>query len=406
MKYVQKLLGMTMDLDSSFQRCLVNRALFDPECSSEDYLTTSCCQECALVVLVEDRNVDWLQFFPRYHFPICLAAGLNLNINVLNLQRILEGLLTQQRWGFHSRLRSLFSDVWLALSQQFSARTNYVSAISINFFGSANNPTDRYAWFRTSKYYLPLPVPLSGITTFLPIITAILIPLSKNLVARGGNQRLNTVSSGPIWQWQMGNDSTASVYNNPHGLSSLYYLLFRAWRSRWMPPRKPMAVILLQSTRDRGWPFPGGSEQRDCTSTLGYTQSCLSGWQSTQREAASMIFAAAVLSLVMKFILASNRFGLSRSYTRLPYHEAIEGTENAGGTHGNSSQRRLITDVHYRDDPGAEEGHRASSSVTSPSSDVNAFGLANGHDDPNNNAGDGYQGGPPSGALHISNLRL
>ncbi|OJD12452.1 hypothetical protein AJ78_06967 [Emergomyces pasteurianus Ep9510] len=281
-----------------------------------------------------------------------------------------------------------------------------------------------YSWIRTSKYFLPLPIPLSGITTFLPIITAILIPLPANLAARGGVRRLDTALLGLIDNGRLTAILQHLLTVIPTALATFtisyfmpgdlvgcrlenqlqsFYSHKNANASRAIQDR--LQCCGLRSTRDRAWPFPGGSEQRDCTSTSGYTQCCLSGWQGAQREAASMIFAAAVLSLVMKFILASHQYGLSSRYSRLPYHEATEGSENASGTHGNSSQRRLITDVRYRDEPGAEEGRRPPSPAPAPSPALNAFAVANCHDDPNNNVGDGFQGGS-SGALYISNLRL
>ncbi|KKZ68846.1 hypothetical protein EMCG_00017 [[Emmonsia] crescens] len=264
-------------------------------------------------------------------------------------------------------------------------------------------------------------------TTFLPIITAILIPMSTNLATRARSRRSDTASPGlnDIRRFMTILEQLLTIIPTALATFAISYFmpedivgcrLGNQWQSLYSH-KNANAIRAIQdrlqccgfrSTRDRGWPFPGGSEQRDCTGTFGYTQSCFAGWRNTQRGAAAMIFTAAVLSLVMKFILSSRQYDLSARYnTRLPYHEAIEGTDDANGTHGSSSQRRLITDVRYRDETGEEERHRASSPVPSPSPspDVNTFDVANGHDDPHSNAGDGYHDGT-SGALHISNLRF
>ncbi|KAL2368964.1 tetraspanin Tsp3, variant 2 [Blastomyces gilchristii SLH14081] len=281
-----------------------------------------------------------------------------------------------------------------------------------------------YAWFRTSKYYLPLPIPLSGITTFLPIATAILIPLFTNLATRSRNQRSGTALLGhiDIGRFMVIVEQLLTIIPTALATFTISYFvsedivgcrLENQWQS-YYSRKNANAIRSIQdrlqccgfrSTRDRGWPFPGGSDQRDCTSTFGYTRSCFAEWRSTQREAATMIFTAAVLSLAMKFILSSRQYGLSTRHTRLPYHETNEGTENGNGTHANSTPRRLITDARYHDEPDEEERHRVDSPTAPQSPNVNAFGIANGQGDARNNIGDNYNTGS-SGALHISNLRL
>ncbi|KLJ12127.1 hypothetical protein EMPG_09555 [Blastomyces silverae] len=281
-----------------------------------------------------------------------------------------------------------------------------------------------YAWFRTSKYYLPLPIPLSGITTFLPIITAILIPLFTNLATRGRKRRSGTALLGhiDIGRFTVIVEQLLTIIPTALATFAISYFvpedivgcrLENQWQS-YYSRKNANAIRSIQdrlqccgfrSTRDRGWPFPGGSDQRDCASTFGYTRSCFAGWRSTQREAATMIFTAAVLSLVMKFILSSRQYGLSARYIRLPYHETNEGTEDANGTHANTSQRRLITDSRYHDEPDEEGRHRVDSPAAPQSPNVNAFDVANGQEDTQNDMDDNYHTGS-SGALHISNLRL
>ncbi|PGH04228.1 hypothetical protein GX51_03573 [Blastomyces parvus] len=282
-----------------------------------------------------------------------------------------------------------------------------------------------YAWFRTSKYYLPLPIPLSGMATFLPVFTAILIPLFTNLGTRGRRRRSATALHGhtEIGRFMVILDQLLTIIPTTLATFAISYFvpedivgcrLENQWQS-FYSSKNANAIRSIQdrlqccgfrSTRDRGWPFPGGSDQRDCTGTFGYTRSCFAGWRSTQQEAATMIFTAAVLSLVMKFILCSRQYGPSAtSYARLPYHEINGGTENTNGTQASSSQRRLITDARYRDEQDEEERHRVDSPAAPQPPNVNAFGVANGQEDAHNDVDDNYNTGSP-GALHISNLRL
>ncbi|OJD25709.1 hypothetical protein ACJ73_02924 [Blastomyces percursus] len=287
------------------------------------------------------------------------------------------------------------------------------------FIGLVATVLSVYAWFRTSKYYLPLPIPLSGTTTFIPITTAILIPLFTNLATGGRKRRSGTALLGhiDIGRFMVIVEQLLTIIPTALATFAISYFmpedivgcrLENQWQS-YYSRKNANAIRSIQdrlqccgfrSTRDRGWPFPGGSDQRDCASTFGYTRSCFAEWRSTQQEAATMIFTAAVLSLVMKVILSSRQYGLSACYPRLPYHD-----ENANGTHVNSSQRRLITDARYHDEPDEEERHRVGSPAAPQSPNLSAFGIANGEQDAHNSMDDNYNTGS-SGALHISNLRL
>ncbi|KAG5305232.1 tetraspanin [Histoplasma capsulatum G186AR] len=280
-----------------------------------------------------------------------------------------------------------------------------------------------YSWFRTSKYYLPLPIALSGVTTFFPIAAVILIPLATNLAARIRSRRSDTTSLGSIevGRFTIILEQLLTIIPTALAAFAISYFapedilgcrLENQWQS-FYSHKNAIAIRSIQdrlqccgfrSTRDRGWPFPSASDKRDCTSAFGYTQSCFAGWRSAQRQAATMVFTAAILSLVMKFILSSRQYGLSTRYPHLSYYMANGDTENTHGTHANGFQRRLITDVSYHDEPGEDERHRVSLPPASPSLNGNPFGDTNGHGDAENNLSDNYHT-EASGALYISNLR-
>ncbi|EDN02684.1 predicted protein [Histoplasma mississippiense (nom. inval.)] len=176
-----------------------------------------------------------------------------------------------------------------------------------------------YSWFRTSKYYLPLPIALSGVTTFFPIAAVILIPLATNLAAGTRSRRSDTTSLGSIKvsRFTIILEQLLTIIPTALAAFAISYFapedilgcrLENQWQS-FYSHKNAIAIRSIQdrlqccgfrSTRDRGWPFPSASDQRDCTSAFGYTQSCFAGWRSAQRQAATMVFTAAILSLVMK----------------------------------------------------------------------------------------------------------
>ncbi|PGG95209.1 hypothetical protein AJ79_10191 [Helicocarpus griseus UAMH5409] len=282
--------------------------------------------------------------------------------------------------------------------------------------------TSRYSWLRSSKYYLPLPILLSVVTTFLPLVTAGIIPLATGFVAGARNRRSDTASSRSVDFSKLLSILDHLFTIIPTALASFTISYFtpgdivgcrleNQWQS-YYSSKNANAIRAIQdrlqccgfrSTRDRGWPFPGGSEHQDCSSTFGYTRSCFAGWQSTQREAAALVFTAALLSLIMKMILSSRGYGLSTRYTRLPFYEAIDDDDASDARNGNNSQRRFITDAGYRDEPAEGERDRPSSPAhtLSPNLNANPFGVTN---DRNDAGGNDYHDGS-SGALHFSNLR-
>ena len=57
----------------------------------------------------------------------------------------------------------------------------------------------------------------------------------------------------------------------------------------------------FRSIHDRAWPFKDRTHGDDaCEVQLGYGQSCLVPWMQQQQSASWMVFAAAVLTLLMK----------------------------------------------------------------------------------------------------------
>ncbi|KAK2782826.1 hypothetical protein FQN53_009592 [Emmonsiellopsis sp. PD_33] len=275
-----------------------------------------------------------------------------------------------------------------------------------------------YAWFRTSKFYLPLPTSLAGITTFLPIATALLIPLASNIVSQARNRRPNRQSTGPIDIATLLTilDQLLTIFPTILASLSISYFapedivscrLENQWQS-YYSNKNANAIRAIQdrlqccgfrSTRDRAWPFPGGSEHRDCPSTFGYTESCFAGWRDTERGAAAMVFAAAVLSLVMKYILSSRRYDLTNR-SALGYRQTID---DASGPQTNGSHAGLITDGRYCDEPGEEDHHRSSSSTQHQMAEEDENAAADEPDESTAAFRDEYH---EPGHIHISNLRV
>ncbi|PYH94929.1 hypothetical protein BO71DRAFT_449792 [Aspergillus ellipticus CBS 707.79] len=167
------------------------------------------------------------------------------------------------------------------------------------------------SWSRTTSLYLPLPQWLPGLATFLPAITALALVLTHRLPTTGApHHRFQTLL--PILSHIHSILSTlvaavALAYLYPENI--LNCRLDQEWLTNFRTRNaEPIRTIQdhfrccgLRSIHDRAWPFKDRTHGDDaCEVQLGYGQSCLVPWMQQQQGASWMVFAAAVLVLVMK----------------------------------------------------------------------------------------------------------
>ncbi|KAF5854898.1 hypothetical protein ETB97_010878 [Aspergillus alliaceus] len=172
------------------------------------------------------------------------------------------------------------------------------------------------AWARTTRFYLPLPLPLTATTAILPVLAPFLLFISKFL-----SNPPTTGTNTPTLRHRL----IASIVSYlltilPSGLATvaLTYLvapdlllcqLNNQWQS-YFHNKDSRAIRAIQdslhccgfrSTKDRAWPFKGGANGDDaCVRQIGYDRACLEPWQQEDKSAAWMVFWAAVLVLVIQ----------------------------------------------------------------------------------------------------------
>lgn len=191
------------------------------------------------------------------------------------------------------------------------------------------NATYRISWSHSAHLSLPLPTYLPALSSLFPIILIIstaFIRVFGRKTAKGGGtpgwlnnvirslrvvDRIILIASVII-------ATLATTYLTPSDV--LTCRLETRWQNLYMN-KNANAIRTIQSSlqccgfrsiHDRAWPFKDANhDDTACERTLGYTQSCLSGWRQEEETGAWFVLVAALSSILLKV-------GKSLSFVSLP----------------------------------------------------------------------------------------
>jgi hypothetical protein len=162
-----------------------------------------------------------------------------------------------------------------------------------------------YAWARSAYLSLPLPMSVPAISTFHPIVSAVVIPLAaRTLKNRYRNAiLLSTTVSYILTLIPVVLLTLALIYSVPS------WLLSCSLESQWahlFHTKNADAIRAIQgslhccglnSMHDRAWPFPSnGVDARECERTQGWNVRCLDGWAEQEIQMAGLVAGASVVN--------------------------------------------------------------------------------------------------------------
>ncbi|GLA95188.1 hypothetical protein AtubIFM57143_002190 [Aspergillus tubingensis] len=176
----------------------------------------------------------------------------------------------------------------------------------------------RLSWSRTASLYLPLPDWVPAIATLFPPLTALALYLANQLAQPAADNRQ---SSSPWRRLFPVINHLQSIITTVIATVALAYLypesittcrLEQEWQSYFRAKdAQPIRAIQdefrccgFRSIHDRAWPFKDKTTGDDaCEVQFNYGTSCLVPWRQQQQSASWMVFAAAILTLLMKVAL-------------------------------------------------------------------------------------------------------
>ncbi|OJJ66840.1 hypothetical protein ASPBRDRAFT_59282 [Aspergillus brasiliensis CBS 101740] len=175
------------------------------------------------------------------------------------------------------------------------------------------------SWSRTASLYLPLPEWVPAIATLFPPLTALALYLASRLTQPAAAD--NHQSSSPWRRLFPIFNHLQSIITTIIATVALAYLypesittcrLEQEWQSYFhAKDAQPIRAIQdefrccgFRSIHDRAWPFKDKTTGDDaCEVQFNYGTSCLVPWRQQQQSTSWMVFAAAVLTLLMKVAL-------------------------------------------------------------------------------------------------------
>lgn len=162
------------------------------------------------------------------------------------------------------------------------------------------------AWSRISQLSLPLPTILPALNVLLPVLTALILPISRRLAIQAKQQAIRLILP------YLAHASTllpfalfvlSLVYATPGDLQSCgidrhWLRMFEAKNDRAIRNiQGTLQCCGLNSMHDRAWPFPSrGVDARACERTQGYTVPCGQRWRHEETIAATLVAVASFLN--------------------------------------------------------------------------------------------------------------
>lgn len=169
-----------------------------------------------------------------------------------------------------------------------------------------------WAWSRTNALSLPIPLSLSIIATFMPLISATIIPLTLALNRRL-KHRLPTIPNLVTYLLSLFAAiilTLALSYSHPSPVQTCQ--LETRW-SQLFRTKNADAVRNIQSTlhccgfnsmHDRAYPFPSrDTDVRTCERTSGYSRRCVDSWRREESRVAGLVGFGGICLLSLVFLI-------------------------------------------------------------------------------------------------------